>query len=353
MNLIRSHGSGLGRTLIVLSALAAGSIFPAWQGFAQIQTTTSGQPTEADPLKSFGSRQIRAHDPSTIIKCSDEYWVFCTGRGILTYHSKDLVHWEPGPPVLSTLPAWIAGVVATNHLVRDLWAPDIIRQGDRFLLYYSASSFGKNTSAIGLATNPTLDPADLHYHWTDEGIVIQSRSGDDFNAIDPSVARDAEGNLWLAFGSYWSGIRMIALDRATGKRAADDSRLRLLAHSQSIEASCVSRHGDWYYLFVNWGSCCRGTNSTYNIRVGRSPKITGPYLDRDGVDMALGGGSLFLDSTGPFIGPGHAGILTAGTNDWFSCHFYDGTRHGTPTLAILPLHWSTDGWPEVVVAPFP
>ncbi len=87
------------------------------------------------------------------------------------------------------------------------------------------------------------------------------------------------------------------------------------------------------------------------VRVGRSEKITGPYRDRNGVDMLLGGGTLVLGTTGPFIGPGHAGIISEGSTNWLSCHFYDRTRRGAPTLAILPLRWNTNGWPEVVMPP--
>ena len=104
-----------------------------------------------------------------------------------------------------------------------------------------------------------------------------------------------------------------------------------------------------FVFLVNWGACCRGINSTYNIRVGRSDRITGPYLDQNGVDLLAGGGSLLLGSRGNFIGPGHAGIVSRDGVDWFSCHFYDGTRGGLPTLALLPLRWDTNGWPEVVV----
>jgi len=103
---------------------------------------------------------------------------------------------------------------------------------------------------------------------------------------------------------------------------------------------------NFHYLFVNWDRCCRGTNSTYNIRIGRSREITGPYLDKDGKDLAQGGGTLFLGSDGPFIGPGHAGIFDEDGHFWFSCHFYDGTQRGASTLAIRPLRW-TNGWPAL------
>jgi arabinan endo-1,5-alpha-L-arabinosidase len=123
-----------------------------------------------------------------------------------------------------------------------------------------------------------------------------------------------------------------------------------LAHSDSIEASYIYQHGSYYYLFVNWGVCCRGTNSTYNVRVGRSAEITGPYLDRDGVDMLKGGGTLFMESKGKFIGPGHTGIIVAGGTNWVSCHFYDASRRGLSTLAILPMRWTTNDWPQIIGA---
>lgn len=156
-----------------------------------------------------------------------------------------------------------------------------------------------------------------------------------------------DAKLWLAFGSFWSGIKLIQLDPKTGKRISPGSPIYPLACSESIEASYIYPHGHYYFLFLNWGSCCKGTNSTYNIRVGRSEQITWPYIDRNGVEMLAGGGSLFLGSHNPFIGPGHAGIVSVDGSDWFSCHFYDATRAGTPTLAILPLRWSND-WPEIV-----
>jgi arabinan endo-1,5-alpha-L-arabinosidase len=229
----------------------------------------------------------------------------------------------------------------------NYWAPDVIHLGDRYLLYYAVSSFGKITSAIGLATTPTLDPADANYHWTDHGIVVQSGEGGDFNAIDPSVFSDTNRTLWLAFGSYWSGIKLVQLDAKTGKRLMPDAPITSLAYNKSIEASCLYKHDGYYYLFVNWGSCCRGVNSSYNIRVGRSRSVTGPYIDEDGVDMLKAGGTLLLANTGPLFGPGHAGILIEKGKSWFTCDFEGDTRmNGKATLAIMPLTWKS-GWPEV------
>lgn len=312
------------------------------------QTTNSAVADEAI-LARFGMRQTRVHDPSTILKCKDTYWLFATGNGIVSRYSKELVTWTNGPAVFTNLLSWATNAVPGNR--GHLWAPDVIFITNRYLLYYSVSTWGKNTSAIGLATNVTLDPGDPNYCWTDCGPVIQSTPADNFNAIDPAVFRDTDGTLWLVFGSFWSGIKLIQLDPATGKRIAPDSPIYSLAWKEQIEAPYICRHGDYYYLFVNWGFCCRGTNSTYNIRVGRSRSITGPYFDKDGVDMLKGGGSLVLDSFGPFIGPGHAAVFTAACSEMFSCHFYNGLRGGAPTLAILALRWDPTGWPVVKPEP--
>lgn len=202
-----------------------------------------------------------------------------------------------------------------------------------------------NTSAIGLVTNPTLDSSDPSYAWTDQGIVVESHAADVFNTIDPSVMQDTDGSLWLAFGSFWSGIKLIQLDPKTEKRITPDSPIYSIAYHDPIEAACLSRHNNNYYLFVNWGFCCRGTNSTYNIRVGRSSKITGPYLDQEGKDLAQGGGTLFLATEGTFIGPGHAGIFHDGEVDYLSCHFYDRNRGGSAALSVRRLTWAADDWP--------
>jgi len=320
----------------------AALLFPT--GCVRVQTN----PPAANPSEESGSSGVRAHDPSTIVKCKDQYWVFRTGRGVPSYHSKDLRHWEPGPRVFSDPPGWVSEAVPAN---RDgyFWAPDIVQSGGRYLLYYSVSTFGKNHSAIGLAANPTLDPADPEYRWTDQGIVVRSAGTNDFNAIDPAVTLAADGKLWLAYGSYWSGIKLVELDPRTGRRLAPDAPAYSLAANESIEAACIYHHDDFYYLFVNWGACCRGVNSTYEIRVGRAAQITGPYRDQSGADLMKGGGSLFLGSRPPFIGPGHAGIFSENDTNWFSCHFYDGTRHGMPTLSVRRMHW-TNVWPEVLPA---
>lgn len=287
------------------------------------------------------------HDPSTIIKEGANYYIFGTGPGIRTKSSPDLVHWQSGQRVFEEVPASVTRFVPNFH--GSLWAPDIIRVNGTYFLYYAASSMGKQTSAIGLATNATLDQSAKNFAWHDCGAVITSTNGGDFNVnvIDPSVMLDRDGKLWMAFGSYWNGIYLTELNPQNGLRMATNAPVYPLAWNHSIEASCITRHDNFYYLFVNWGQCCRGTNSTYEVRVGRADKITGPYRDRDGNDLATGGGSVFLQSQGRFIGPGHIGIVNDGSTNGptiFSYHYYDADTQGRSRLSIGKIDWST-GWP--------
>lgn len=303
--------------------------------------------TPGGPLEETASRGVTARDPSTIVRCGDHYWVFYTGRGVPSLHSDDLITWKEGPPVFDSPPEWISEAVPENRGV--YWAPDVMQVDGRYLLYYSVSSFGKMDSAIGLATSPTLDPDDPEFGWTDQGEVVRSRDGGDFNTIDPAIFLDDDDRLWLAFGSQWSGLKLVELDPATGKRLHPDEPMISLAGGVPIEAAYLYQRKGHYYLFINRGDCCRGDQSTYHIQVGRSDKLTGPYLARDGTPLMDGGGTMVLEmKIGPLTGPGHAGIVEKDGKNWFSCHFEaDDRMEGRATLGVMPLHWSADGWPEV------
>jgi arabinan endo-1,5-alpha-L-arabinosidase len=290
---------------------------------------------------------VKAHDPSSLLKQGDRFYYFCTGRGILTRSSTDLKTWEAGPPVFSTPPAWWKESVPGWKA--DVWAPDVAYFNGQYYLYYSISVFGKQTSAIGLATSPTLDPNDPNYRWTDKGMVLQTRDGDPYNAIDPCIFKDDDGSLWLTFGSYWNGIYIVPLDPKTGKRSQPDTAPKHLAKNSSIEASTLYRRGEYYYLFVNWGSCCQGVKSTYNIRVGRGKSPTGPFYDHEGLDLAEGGGTLFLDKEGKYFGPGHISIFAKDGQDFFSFHYYDSENNGRRTYGIRRLYWTDSGWPTATV----
>ena len=290
-------------------------------------------------------RPLRFHDPSTPIKQGDVWHVFSTGIGVLARRSPDARTWTEDRPIFQKLPAWHREIVPDHK--GYLWAPDVIRRGDRFLLYYSVSGWGKNTSAIGLASSPTLDSASPECVWKDEGIVIRSKATDDFNAIDPQLFADADGSLWMVFGSFWSGIQLIELDPKSGQRHAQRQEIRQLAWNETIEAPALHKHGDFYYLFVNWGFCCRGLKSTYEMRVGRSRTITGPYLDAEGKDLASGGGTLFMKSEGEEVGPGHPAIVEENGKFRLFYHYYSRKFGGQSVIAQKELRWTADSWPKI------
>lgn len=290
----------------------------------------------------------KVHDPSSIVRCSGTNWFFSTGSGIKSFYSADLASWAEGPAIFPSPPAWHEQLVPGNR--GYLWAPDVLKRGGRYWLYYSVSTFGKNTSAIGLATSPTLDPSDPKYAWKDEGLVIRSGPADPFNAIDPCVLACPDGKLRMVFGSYWSGIFELELDPVTGrpKKGADPERL---AWNKDIEASALIFHDGYYYLFVNWGVCCKGTDSTYEIRVGRGRNPKGPFRDKDGKDMVRGGGTPFLASEGRFVGPGHFASVEGAP--CFAFHYYNADDRGLAQLGIRELKWGLDGWPQPGAWVFP
>jgi arabinan endo-1,5-alpha-L-arabinosidase len=183
---------------------AAGAALIAGCGAAILPAPTSAPtPAPAVMLEPEGFTQ-RIHDP-VMAREGDTYYVFSTGSRIIVICSKDMVTWEWCGRVFEKNPRWLTDAVPG---VGDLWAPDISFFNGKWHLYYAGSTFGSNRSAIGLATNVTLDRDSPDYEWVDEGLVIRSAPGDDWNAIDPNVAFDETGQPWLSFGSFWSGIKM-------------------------------------------------------------------------------------------------------------------------------------------------
>ncbi|WP_425398735.1 arabinan endo-1,5-alpha-L-arabinosidase [Aeoliella sp.] len=286
-----------------------------------------------------------AHDPSSIVEHDGRYYLFFTGRGISSRSSTDLRDWRTDSRVFerSETPQWIYEHVPGFR--GHYWAPDLIELNGKYLLYYSASRFGKQTSAIGLAVNETLDPQDPNYAWRDAGMVVSSSEGAPYNAIDPSVLLDSDGRLWMVFGSYWNGIYLVELDAKTGGALQDAAEPVQLAYAESIEAATLVRRGEYYYLFVNHGTCCRGVESTYRILVGRSEDIQGPYIDREEGRLLEGGGTLVLDTEGRRIGPGHVAPIGDQLKQ-FAFHFYDGENRGRSNLATASWQWSDDDWPS-------
>jgi arabinan endo-1,5-alpha-L-arabinosidase len=284
------------------------------------------------------------HDPSTIIREGGRFYAYGTGNGLPAYVSDDGWTWRRAGSVMSAVPGGKPGPAVVAKGGNNTWAPDIIRSGDRYFLYYSAPGT-QPKAAIGLLVGKTLDHTAPDYAWQDAGPVVWSDGVEDSNAIDPGVFRDpTNGTLWLTYGSYFGFIRLVQLDPKTGLRLHPASRPIDIAINS--EASIMIFRDGWYYLLVTHGSCCAGANSSYNIRMGRARKVTGPFLDNMGVDMLQGGGKLFAASSGRHVGPGHFGLLDLGDGvEKFSLHYEaDLDRGGISVLDIRPLLWR-DGWP--------
>ena len=288
--------------------------------------------------------QPAMHDPSTVIEAGEKFYVYATGNGLPAFQSDDGWTWRRTGSVMQVVPGGKPGPEVIARGGNNTWAPDIIRSGDKYFLYYAAPGT-QPKAALGLLVGRTLDPASPDYKWEDAGPVVWSDGVEDSNAIDPGVMRDpTNGTMWLTYGSYFGYIRLVELDPKTGKRLRPDAKPVNIAINS--EASVMIFHDGWYYLLVTHGSCCAGANSSYNIRMGRSRKVTGPFLDNMGIDMLLGGGKLFAGSSGRHIGPGHFGLLDLGDGvQKFSCHYEaDLDRGGISVLDIRPLLWR-DGWP--------
>lgn len=300
-------------------------------------------------------KNIPAHDP-VMIRQDGVYYVFTTGRGVNVWSSKDMESWKKEKPVFASPPEW--AVKAVPGFKGHIWAPDISFHNGLYYLYYSISTFGKNRSCIGLATNKTLDPKSPDFLWTDHQQVIESVPGrDEWNAIDPNFILDENQQPWLSFGSFWNGIKLVKLNQDAKSIAIDPQQWHTLASvpktasssesgNGAIEAPFIFKEGNYYYLFASYDYCCRGEKSTYKMRVGRSEKLTGPYADKAGTAMKSGGGTLLLEGDKDWHGVGHNAVYTFDGTDYLIFHGYDAKDKGRSKLRVEKLRWE-DGWPSL------
>ncbi|MEX2601327.1 MAG: arabinan endo-1,5-alpha-L-arabinosidase [Balneolaceae bacterium] len=319
------------------------------------------------PIQDLFSQHLEVpiHDP-VMTKQDHTWYLFGTGRGITVYASTDMENWERLDPVFPETPAWTEEIVegGTYHL----WAPDIAWHNGNYYLYYSVSAFGRNTSAIGVLSNPTLHPDDPEFEWTDHGQVVRSIPGRDmWNAIDPNIAFDDEGTPWMTFGSFWMGMKLVRLnenmteiDRNPQEWHTTAARHRYWKlderdagdeQNSTIEAPFIFKKNGYYYNFVSWDRCCIGEESTYKVVVGRSREITGPYLDKEGERMVHGGGSLVLQGDENYAGIGHNSAYTFDGKDYLVAHAYDLNDEGRSKLIILEMNWDENDWPVVDLYP--
>ena len=282
-------------------------------------------------------------------RCGLETWYLAPGQ----------TDWQPGQCLFTSKPAWIDEELPSND--GAFWAPALLSPR---LMYYSVAAMDEDAQCIGLAMATGTAP-DLT--WIDSGNSItcsfDPESNDDVNmpnSIDPATFIDEDGSHHLLYGG--GRIWTTELDPVTGDQIEgnwwdeEDPAYHYLARGPDslydpgevewIEASYMHKNSGYYYLFVNWFGCCDGVDSTYEIHVGRGDAPTGPFVDKDGVDMTQGGGSLLLAKSGRYIGPGHAGVFSEGGRDWFSFHYYDGDRDGLPWVEVRRMVWE-EGWPRV------
>ncbi|KAL0577123.1 hypothetical protein V5O48_004876 [Marasmius crinis-equi] len=304
------------------------------------------------------------HDPTMCKDKNGKYWVFSTGQGIPIRSSTDRTAFKLEGKVWPNGASWTDQYTGTSNGRSDLWAPDCYYSGGTFYvrilhlspwlllteckqLYYAASSFGSQNSAIFFAKSTTGAPGSF----TNQGLVTSTSSSNNYNAvltlqaIDPNLL--VVGNTWyLSLGSFWTGIKSFQLEPTTGKPngSAITSLAQRTAAGGAIEASSIFKNGNFYYLFTSWDKCCSGTSSTYNIRVGRSSNPNGGFVDQAGVALTAGGGTLVLGSHDKIIGPGGQDLMDDGDGPILIYHYY--TSAGS-FLGINRLDFSS-GWPVVV-----
>lgn len=301
------------------------------------------------------------HDPVMAYEDST-YYLFATGMGIQQMTSKDCKTWTVLPePVMTVIPEWTRDSVPgfTHHV----WAPDVIKWHGRWWLAYSCSTFGKNGSAIGLLSKPSL----AFPIWKDEGCIVTSKDKrDNWNAIDPNFVIDDNDQPWLVWGSFWDGIQMARLDttmhiakgetpRTIARRYSPKNNNRMAnptskyAGTNAIEAPFIMKHGGYYYLFVSWDYCCMGSKSTYRVVVGRSKTVDGPYVDRNGEDMREGGGTPVIEGDKKvFEAIGHCAAYNMNCEDIYISHGYSVEHKGAAILVQRKIQWTADGWPVLV-----
>ena len=295
------------------------------------------------------------HDP-VMAKEGDTYHLYFTGRNISSMSSKDLASWRFERSVFSRPPQWAMDSV--RGYKGHTWAPDIIYHKGYYHIFYSCSTFGKNTSAIGHAYRKTLSP-EVQEPWTDTGAVIVSHPGDNYNAIDPNVVIDDDGHPWMAFGSFWGGIQLVRLTDDMSATLKPEKLYTICTRrfdgqadvpsmpENAVEAPFIFKHGGYYYLFVSYDFCCRGLKSNYKVVVGRSKDVTGPYIDKEGRKLTQGGGSLVIGQNDDFVAIGHSAAYHFDGKDYFMAHGYSRTEDGASKLFLREMTWDEAGWPVV------
>ena len=285
------------------------------------------------------------HDPS-MIRFEDGYALMSTNNNLQLWTSEDAYTWRDHKSTVSAIPQWAYTYAPKTE---GIWAPDIFYMNGEYRVYYCVSEFGVRNSAIGYQSTTSIMPGSTGYGWKDHGHVFHTKQGtDSYNAIDADVVKDTEGNYWMAFGSFGLGIQLIKLDATTGYQASDDKTVYNIARRTSKESGgaeegpSLIEHNGQYFLFTAWDKCCQqGANieqTTYKTAYGRADKVTGPYKDRAGYNMATGGGTILLERYGRYVGPGGGEAVH---------HYYDLNGDKYNHIHIRDVVFTEDNWAEM------
>lgn len=282
-------------------------------------------------------------DPSVVQAPDGAFYAY--GTGGTCRKSYDLVHWEDMGIALKR-PTWNDSVRTDKegkvHPMRfSLWALDVSRVGKKYLVHYASAYWGNETrTGLGVAegTSPT--------EFTDCGKMFCSTEIGVQNSIDPCYVKD-KGKKYLIWGSF----RRLYMGRLTkdGKRIKNPSHLTQVAGT-AFEGAMVYKRKGYYYLFASVGTCCEGAKSTYHTVVGRSKKLAGPYVDRQGGRMLDNHYETVIKGNDRWKGPGHnSEIITDKEGDtWLLYHAYDALDPEKGRVMLLDkLLWDEEGWPYV------
>ncbi|USH05411.1 arabinan endo-1,5-alpha-L-arabinosidase [Grimontia kaedaensis] len=340
------------------------------QGCNDNQTCIDATPNIAN----YQAISEHIHDP-TMEKQGSYYYLYSSSPLGAFYSSLDKVNWDYRGNVFSEIPVWLTDSIEN---LDHIGAPDISFYNGQYVYFYQSHKSGTCNAATGLLTNTTLDPEAPDYKWVDHGEILRSKPllgeiicggyGRHYNAIDAMFYVDDDQKPWLVFGStmgdislagvipqiYMGGIHLLELDPKTLK-PIDPSKMITLASRPItdistgefvVEAPFIQYKNGFYYLYMSYNSCCKGPDTKYEIRVGRSKDIQGPYVDSYGRLLNEGGGTKLLDKDGEQIGTGHNDVFTEDNQDWLVHHAYDSTNNYKPTLQLRQIEWE-QGWPKV------
>jgi arabinan endo-1,5-alpha-L-arabinosidase len=294
-------------------------------------------------------------DP-TVVK-ADDGWFYAygtmddwgDGKGshmVPVVRSKDLVQWTFVKDAFVTKPAW--------KEKGGIWAPDVVKVDGKYYMYYAYSTWGDPNPGVGLAVADA--PAGP---FTDNGKLFLSAEANVPNSIDPFYLEE-NGKKYVFWGSYSNAPTQgtYGVELAADGKSVPDLSKKFKVAAGDFEAVMIQKKGDYYYFFGSKENCCEGAKSRYNVRIGRSKDIKGPFLDKDGKDLKeRGTGSVLIQPNATYAGTGHnARWITdkAGT-DWLLYHAIDRTKPNVSTganrrvLMLDKITWK-NGWPEILNA---